>query len=150
MGLLLSFFHFLRFWILQNMSDVLNSWTLIHKISYAIFLNVFLCSISYWNCYHKHDKYNLFKWLFCKCISDSSFFLKYFLHSWHCIASISHENHLLSCKCHMCGNSLEIKLYIRKHLQNKHLIFLGSKFKISTFQTSLRKFKTSRNDKWKQ
>ena len=41
----------------------------------------------------------------------------------------------------VCGNSLEIKLYIGKHLQKKHLIFFGSKFKISTFQTSFKNAK---------
>ena len=56
----------------------------------------------------------------------------------------------LSCKCHMCGNSFKINCYITKHLQTKHLILFGSKFKISTCQTSFTKYKTSRNYKWKQ
>ena len=56
----------------------------------------------------------------------------------------------LGCKCHMCGNSFEIKCYITKHLQTKHLILFGSKFKISTCQTYFIKYKTSRNWNWKQ
>ena len=56
------------------------------KYQVLFFVNVILCNISSWNCYHQQEIYNLFKWLFYRCISDSCFFLKYFLHFWHCIA----------------------------------------------------------------
>ena len=39
---------------------------------------------------------------------------------------------------------------IRSTLTKKHLIFFGSKFKISSFQTYFTKCKPLRNDKWKQ
>ena len=57
---------------------------------------------------------------------------------------------LISCICHMCGKSFKMKSYVRNFLQKKHLIFFVSKFKISTFQTSFTKSKTSRNEKFKQ
>ena len=119
----------------------------------ACLANVFWSNIWYWKCYHKHDMYNLIKCLVCRCISDSCFFLKYSLHSWHgmILRLISiWKSCRLGCTCHVCGNSFKTKCYIRKHLHKKHLIFFGSKFKISTFQTYFTKSKTSRNEKWKQ
>ena len=41
---------------------------------------------------------------------------------------------ILRCICHVCGNNLKIKCYIRKHLQKQHRTIFGSKFEILTFQ----------------
>ena len=77
-----SIFHFLRFRnFVKDVSniDILNLDTENIRCS---FLNVFFYSISSWNCYYKHDTFNLF----CMCISYSCFFLNNASHSWHCNA----------------------------------------------------------------
>ena len=110
------------------MSEMLKSWTWMHKNIRCFFVNVFLGNISSRNRYHKHDIYNLIKWLVYRCISDSCIFLKYFLHSWHCIALniISTWKIMLMscCKCHVCDNSFKMKCYIRNHLQKSPGYFL--------------------------
>ena len=58
-------------------------------------------------------------------------------------------NTWFSCICHVCGYSFKVKCNIRKHLQNKHLIFFHSNFKISIYQIYFTKSKTSTNEKWK-
>ena len=113
------------------------------NISSNFFVNVFLFNISSWNCYHKHDVYNLIYMIFFVGVKN--------------IANISRKtkNHKCTCKTstwfssiyYVCGNSFKMKWYIRKHLQKKDLIFFRSKFKISANFT---KFKISTNEKLKQ
>ena len=132
------------------MFEWLKSWTWNQKISSAFFVNVLWCNISSWNCYHTHYIYYLIYMIFhvemifrqCNVKIVENISRRSKNHVCTCKKST-----LISCRCNVCDNTFKMKCYIRKHLQKKHLIFFASKFKISTFQTSFTKSKTSRNEK---
>ena len=57
--------------------------------------------------------------------------------------SFSHEKaYGLGCICHVCGNSFQMKVYIRKYVQKGRKFLFGTGLEISTFMTSLTESKT--------
>ena len=100
------------------------------KCCYVI---VFWFTISSWNCYNKHDIYNLIYMNFPRektfkamCVkSDANISRRSKNHKWTWDTTT-----WFSCIRHVCGNSFKINVPL-ENIKNKPLIFFGSKFEIN-------------------
>ena len=136
MGLLLFFI----LWGFGFLKDVLNVeiLNLDTKNIRCFFVDVFLCKISSWNCYRKHDMYNWLKWIF---FAGGLVILAFSWNIFYTLDSFPHENSCrISFKCHVCGNSS--RWYVTPiNIYKKPLIFLATSWWFQHFRLLLQNAK---------